>query len=152
MAPLLTLLDFNATFTAEADACNTGIGAVLNQGGRFIAYFIKALGPKHQALPIYEKEMLAILATKRHYKCNCQCLVKMPTSFMPGERPRDWVKWLPLAEWWFKTTYHIATHVTPYEIVYGQPLPTHYPYLTGDSNVAAVDKSLKAREATIKMF
>lgn len=63
MAPLLTLLDFNATFTAESDACNTGIGAVLSQGGRFIAYFNKALEPKHQALPKYEKEMLAILAT-----------------------------------------------------------------------------------------
>lgn len=79
-------------------------------------------------------------------------LSRCPHHLCRGRDQRDWVKWLPQAEWWFNTTYHIATHVTPYEIVYGQPLPTHFPYLAGDSNVAAVDKSLKAGEATIKMF
>lgn len=35
---------------------------------------------------------------------------------MTGERPKAW---LPLAECWFNTTYHSATHLTPYEAVYG---------------------------------
>ncbi|OMO49727.1 reverse transcriptase [Corchorus capsularis] len=61
-APVLALPDFNATFTLESDACSVGIGAILSQNGKPIAYFSKALAPRHQVLSIYEKEMLAILA------------------------------------------------------------------------------------------
>ena len=71
---------------------------------------------------------------------------------MTAERPKDWSKWLPLAEWWYNTTYHSSIHSTPYAIVYGQPAPTHLPYLAGDSKVEAVDRSLQAREAAVKML
>ena len=71
---------------------------------------------------------------------------------MTVERPKDWSRWLPLVEWWYNTTYHTATHSTPYAIVYGQPAPNHLPYLAGQSNVEAVDRSLQAREAAVKML
>ena len=58
---------------------------------------------------------------------------------------------MPLTEWWYNTTYHTSTHTTPYEIVYGQPPPHHLPYLAGESKVVAVDKSMQAREAALKM-
>ena len=60
-APVLALPDFNETFVVESDASHRGIGAVLTQKGRLIAYFSKALGPRHQVLSVYDKEMLAIL-------------------------------------------------------------------------------------------
>ena len=65
------------------------------------------------------------------------------------EKPKEWANWIPLAEWWYNTSYHSSTHIIPYEIVYGQLAPTHISYLTGASMVGAVDKSLQAREATI---
>ena len=71
---------------------------------------------------------------------------------MIGERPKDWGKWLPLAEWWYNTHYHTAIHTTPYQAVYGQPVPVHIPYIPGDSIVEAVDRSLQAREAAIKLL
>ena len=71
---------------------------------------------------------------------------------MTGERPRDWVKWLPMAEWWYNTSYHTATHTSPYEAVYGQTPPLHKPYFPGDSKVEAVDRSLQVREAAIKLL
>jgi hypothetical protein len=45
----------------ETDACATGIGAVLMQQERPIAFLSKALGPKHQDVSIYEKEFLALI-------------------------------------------------------------------------------------------
>jgi len=69
-APILALPNFQATFTIETDACQDGIGAVLMQQGRPIAYLSKALGEKHKALSIYEKEFLALIMAVerwRHY-------------------------------------------------------------------------------------
>ena len=71
---------------------------------------------------------------------------------MVHERPRDWAKWVSLAEWWYNTTFHTSINTTPYAVVYGQPAPVHMPYLPGDSKVASVDRSLQAREAAIKLL
>lgn len=59
--PVLALPDFDQTFVLETDACSKGIGAVLLQNVHPIAFLSKALGPKLQCLPTYEKECLAIL-------------------------------------------------------------------------------------------
>lgn len=65
---------------------------------------------------------------------------------MIGERPQDWVLWIPLAEWWYNTTYHSTIRTTPYEALYGQRRPLHQPYLAGSTQVAKVDRSLQAWE------
>ena len=78
-SPVLTLPDFSKEFTIEADACGTGIGAVLMQGGRPIAFYSKSLGPKVAAQSIYEKEAMAILeALKkwRHYFLGSKLVIK----------------------------------------------------------------------------
>lgn len=67
-------------------------------------------------------------------------------------KPKEWSSWLSIAEWWYNTTYHSATKMTPYEAVYGQPPPFHLPYLPGESKVAAVDSSLQQREEVIKLL
>ena len=71
---------------------------------------------------------------------------------MTGEKPKDWVKWLPLAEYWYNTNFHSSTNTTPFEVVYGQPPPLHIPYVAKDSPVEAVDRTLQAREATIQLL
>ncbi|KAA3480065.1 Retrovirus-related Pol polyprotein from transposon 297 family [Gossypium australe] len=49
---VLVLLDFQEKFCVKTDASRQGVGATLQQKGRPIAYFSKALGVKHQALLI----------------------------------------------------------------------------------------------------
>jgi hypothetical protein len=48
-APVLALPVFPLPFTLEIDASDTGIGAVLIQQGKPLAYFSQALGPKSSA-------------------------------------------------------------------------------------------------------
>lgn len=60
-APVLAVPDFYKPFVIEIDACEMGVGAILMQDEHPIAYLSKPLGPKNQALSVYEKECLAIL-------------------------------------------------------------------------------------------
>jgi hypothetical protein len=66
--PVLILPNFTLPFYLETDASGKGLGAVLMQQGRPIAYFSKAIGPKALALSIYEKEALAILESLRKWR------------------------------------------------------------------------------------
>ncbi|KAL4304501.1 hypothetical protein GQ457_10G006680 [Hibiscus cannabinus] len=85
-----------------------------------------------------------------HLRVN-QCL-ETYLRCMIGDRPKQWTEWLHLPEWWFNTTFHSAIQVTPYQALYGQPPPIHFLYVAGASMVVTVDRSLQAREATIKML
>lgn len=60
-APVLAVPNFDKPFIIEPDASKTGIGAVLMQDGHPLAYISRSLGPKWQALSVYEKELLAIV-------------------------------------------------------------------------------------------
>lgn len=71
---------------------------------------------------------------------------------MTADSPHAWSKWLPLAEWWYNTTYHSAVRTTPYEVLYGQAPPIHLPYLPGESSCRTINDRLQRREDTIKML
>ncbi|GJT41734.1 retrotransposon-related protein [Tanacetum coccineum] len=71
---------------------------------------------------------------------------------MTGDKPKEWMQWLSLAEYWYNTNFHSSTNITPFVTVYVQPLPTYVPYESGDSPVESVDRSLQAREHTIQQL
>lgn len=69
-----------------------------------------------------------------------------------SDSPHDWPKYLPLAEWWYNTTYHTAIKCSPYEILYGQKPLLHVPYQAGEAVSEMVDRSLAAREAMVQLL
>ncbi|GJY36862.1 retrotransposon-related protein [Tanacetum coccineum] len=93
-----------------------------------------------------------------------QVKLKMSTAYHPQtdgqteivnkclETYRDWVKWIPLDEYWYNTNSHGALNTRPYEVVYGQVPPLHIPYVAKDSPVEAVDKTLQAREQVVQLL
>eukprot|EP00252_Welwitschia_mirabilis_P003646 TRINITY_DN13712_c0_g1_i1.p1 TRINITY_DN13712_c0_g1~~TRINITY_DN13712_c0_g1_i1.p1 ORF type:complete len:249 (+),score=22.32 TRINITY_DN13712_c0_g1_i1:100-747(+) len=69
-----------------------------------------------------------------------------------GQKPKAWTKWLPWAEWWYNTTFHCSTKMTPYEVVYGQPPPTVLSYIPGSTNVDQVDMELRNRDQVLRLL
>ncbi|RVW35013.1 Retrovirus-related Pol polyprotein from transposon 17.6 [Vitis vinifera] len=59
--PTLAMPNFNEPFVIESDALGDGIGAVLTQQGKPIAFMSRALGVSKRSWSIYAREMLAIV-------------------------------------------------------------------------------------------
>jgi hypothetical protein len=60
-----------------------------------------------------------------------------------SDRQNKWAQWLPLVEWWYNTSYHTTTHMTPFEAVYGKNPPLVLSYMLGVSKVQEVEKILQ---------
>jgi hypothetical protein len=74
--PVLTLLDIHQDFIIYCDASRQGLGCVLMQGGKIVAYVSWQLRPHEQNYPTHDLELAAIvhaLKIWRHYLIGNKC-------------------------------------------------------------------------------
>ncbi|XP_040964752.1 uncharacterized protein, partial [Gossypium hirsutum] len=140
-APLLALPNFDKTFELECDASGLGIGAVLMQDGRPIAYFSEKLNGAVLNYPTYDKELYSLiraLETWQHYLWPKEFVIHTDhesLKYLKGQhklnkRHAKWVEFLesfPYVIKYKKESHsgglmgaiHSATKFSPFEIVYG---------------------------------
>ena len=105
-APLLQLPDFSKSFEVECDASGKGIGAVLMQDSKPIAYFSEKLSGATLNYSTYDKELYALvraLATWQHYLWPREFVVKTDHESLKylksqGELSRRHAKWVEFIE------------------------------------------------------
>ncbi|GJT89995.1 reverse transcriptase [Tanacetum coccineum] len=79
----------------------------------------------------------------RCLECYLRCVI--------SQKPKEWVQWLSLAEFWYNTNFHTSIQTTPFEAVYGQKPPVHVPYMASESVEEIVDITLHAREHALSL-
>jgi len=75
-APVLTLPDIHRDFVVYCDASRQGLGCVLMQDGKIVAYASRQLRPHEQNYPTYDLEFAAVvhaLKIWRHYLIGNKC-------------------------------------------------------------------------------
>ncbi|XP_073363152.1 uncharacterized protein [Aegilops tauschii subsp. strangulata] len=142
-APLLQLPDFNKTFELECDASGIGLGGVLLQDGKPVAYFSEKLSGPSLNYSTYDKELYALvrtLETWQHYlwpkefviHSDHESLKHIKSQAKLNRRHAKWVEFIETFPYVIKhkkgkeneahgggLMLHSTTKMCPFEIVYG---------------------------------
>jgi transposase InsO family protein len=73
-----------------------------------------------------------------------QCLKNYLRSML-FEHPKKWISWLPLAQWWYNSSFHSSLKISPFQALYGYPPPSNTLDHPPRSNIEAVNSLLKDR-------
>jgi hypothetical protein len=104
-------------------------------------------------MSLFWQELMRLMGTKLHMTTafhpqsdgqseSANRVIIMYLRCLTGDRPRQWLRWLPWAEYLFNTAYQSSLHDTPFRVVYGRDPPSIRSYEPGDTRVPAVAKTM----------
>jgi hypothetical protein len=64
----------------------------------------------------------------------------------------QWFKWLPLAEWWYNTSFHTAKKMTPFMALYGSHPPSITSSLKEKSKVQVVEDHIENQQQVLQIL
>ncbi|KAI5444467.1 hypothetical protein KIW84_012918 [Lathyrus oleraceus] len=67
-------------------------------------------------------------------------------------QPKTWAHWIPWAELWYNTTFHVSTRFSPFEVVYGRKPQVLVHFLEGETRVEAVAQELRDRDEALRQL
>lgn len=65
---------------------------------------------------------------------------------LTGDRPRQWLCWLPWAEFGYNSSYQASLKTSPFRVVYGRDPPTIAAYGPGDCKLPVVEQQMMERD------
>ena len=80
-----------------------------------------------------------------------KCLEGYLRCFVSDKRTQ-WVKWLPLAKWWYNTSFHIAAKMTPSMALYGYHPPSIRSYLRENSKGQEVEDQIEHQQQLLQIL
>lgn len=69
-----------------------------------------------------------------------------------NHKPKSWVKLLHWAEWSYNTSVHTTTGLTHFQVVYDKEPPIIPNYITGTSNLEAIDSTFLSRDELLTLL
>jgi hypothetical protein len=69
-----------------------------------------------------------------------------------SDKQTQWFKWLPLVEWWYNTSFHTATKMTPFMALYGYHPPSITSFLKEKSKVQAVEDHIEHQQQVLQIL
>lgn len=77
-----------------------------------------------------------------------KCLEGYLCCFTSDKQAR-WVQWLPLAEWWFNTSFHTSSKMSPFLALYGYHPPSITSSLRVQPKVRAVEEHIQHQQEVL---
>jgi Chromo (CHRromatin Organisation MOdifier) domain len=71
---------------------------------------------------------------------------------MVFQKPREWARWIPLAEWWYNTNYQTSLKTTSFEALYGYPPPQLSLSTIPTSMNRIITKTMEERQEAVRML
>jgi hypothetical protein len=99
------------------------------------------------------------LAHNSSYHPQSDGQTKIVNKFMEGylccfvyDKRTQWFKWLSLAEWWYNTSFHTATKMTPFMALYGYHPPSINSSLKEKYKVQSVEDHIKNQQQVLQII
>ncbi|WVZ49241.1 hypothetical protein U9M48_000615 [Paspalum notatum var. saurae] len=73
-------------------------------------------------------------------------IITMYLRCLTGDRPRQWLQWLPWAEFCYNSSFQASLGTSPFKVVYGRDPPTLQQYNGSSARLPAVDQQLHDRD------